>query len=965
MRSTMPFLVLSDIGSTTTKAILLDTRGTIPKLIGLSHAATTVEYPLSDVRYGIIEALKNLEQQTGNKLLRDGVLAPELAFAEDVSYLTTSSAGGGLQILVIGLTLFDSASSAKRAAYGAGGVILDTFAVDDKRQAMEQMLAMRNLHPDMILLCGGTDGGAVSGVLRLAEIVRIAAPEPKFDAAGKIPAIYAGNRDAASLIEKLIRQDFDLHILPNLRPDMEMENLEPTQDKIQQLFMENVMEHAPGYTNLLPLVASQIIPTPVGVQNALSLAAGKEKLNIFAFDIGGATTDVFSYINTHIQRTVSANLGMSYSALNVLKECGAENLMRWLPNDIDESDLRNYIANKTINPTSNPRTSNEYRIEHALAREALAMALVQHRQMHYNTGKLGYMDKLKNAEYDKYEMIFEYMREERKYVFSHSGVDVLMGAGGIFAHAQNHAQCALILIDSFRPKGITEIWIDRRFISPHLGVLSEVDPTAASHLMARDCIEKLALHIAPVFSPKQKKAVMRISISETGKCTKLEVKADEFHYFHAGEKSIQIELLNQASIGKTEKRTGFSTFLPLIIDTRLDPSKRRNEAETKLKAYETDGIEAMESPLSLIKPLLKDEEWIRRVKLPYKGEINVSVGDKVSPDDVVAVNRFNPPRLYILDAILQYRLESFDIRRSVIKQVGDSLDFDEVYAIIPDDVKLSLHMRHSRKLHCPVRGKIEFLDESTGIMVLSEIQDYSGKPMNIDLAEKLMLEPRRAARYAVKNIGDFVYRNDVLAKRVERSSSSTMPAFVRAPITGTITKLDRATGQMTIQYLHKPLEFQAHVSGTVLSAKPGEELSISYSGKRLEGKIGFGKVCHGSLKLIRTSEELCVADIRDKILALSFSPDSRHLADIAKAGGRGVICSMIQASQLVRFLSFEPGVINTGFESIPLSIMLLEGFGDQPMPQTWIDIFSGFQSCFLDPHTRIRAGVVRPFICFY
>ncbi|MDZ4183271.1 MAG: glutamate mutase L, partial [Candidatus Cloacimonadaceae bacterium] len=461
MRPKTPYLVLSDIGSTTTKAILLDNRGKVPKLICLSHAATTVEAPIEDVRFGIFRAVRMLEAEAGMELLLAGAIEPELAFSPEVSYLTTSSAGGGLQILVIGLTLFDSASSAKRAAYGAGGVILDTFAVDDKRQAMEQMLAMRNLHPDMILLCGGTDGGAISGVLRLAEIVRIAAPEPKFDTAGKIPVIYAGNTDAAPLIKKLISNDFDLHIMPNLRPGMEVENLEPTQDMIQQLFMENVMEHAPGYANLLPLVGTAIIPTPAGVQRALELAAGAEERNIFAFDIGGATTDVFSYINTHFHRTVSANLGMSYSALNVLKECGVEKLTRWLPKDISEETLRNYIANKTLDPTSNPTTVNEYRIEHALAREALSMALFQHRQMHYNTAKIGFMDKLKNADYDKYEMIFEYMREEEKYYFAPSDIAVLIGAGGIFAHAQNSAQCALILIDAIKPRGITEIWIDR------------------------------------------------------------------------------------------------------------------------------------------------------------------------------------------------------------------------------------------------------------------------------------------------------------------------------------------------------------------------------------------------------------------------------------------------------------------------------------------------------------------------
>ncbi len=225
------YTLITDIGSTTTKAVLIDRLGI--KLIGIQHANTTVEAPDNDVKIGVFNAVKNLESRCQIPLLSPSANPHELIFAPEVEYLSTSSAGGGLQILVIGLTLFDSASSAKRAAYGAGGIILDVFAIDDRRSSVEQMLAMRNLRPDMILLCGGTDGGAISTVLRLAEILRIAKPMPKFSTSVKIPAIYAGNNDATEMITGMIAKDFDLHIMPNLRPKINEENLKPTQEIIQ------------------------------------------------------------------------------------------------------------------------------------------------------------------------------------------------------------------------------------------------------------------------------------------------------------------------------------------------------------------------------------------------------------------------------------------------------------------------------------------------------------------------------------------------------------------------------------------------------------------------------------------------------------------------------------------------------------------------------------------------------------
>jgi uncharacterized protein (TIGR01319 family) len=963
MRFDKEYIVITDIGSTTTKAILLDNREQIPRLLGITQAPTTVEAPANDVRSGIYSALRLLEKQTGIKLLKSPDAA-NLAFEDNVSYLTTSSAGGGLQILVIGLTMFDSASSGKRCAYGAGGVILDTFAINDKRQAMEQMMAMRNLHPDMILLCGGTDGGAISGVLRMAEIVRIANPAPKFDAQSKIPALYAGNKDAAPIIQKLISQAFDLHILPNLRPSLEAENLQPTQDKIQQLFMENVMEQAPGYAEVKPSVSAPIIPTPEGVHKALALIAEKEQRNIFAFDIGGATTDVFSFINTHFQRTVSANLGMSYSAWNVLHEAGLENILRWLPKRTDPAAVRDYIANKCLHPTSNPFTAFHYRVEHALAKEALSMALEQHRQMHYNGSKLGYLDKLKQDKVEKFELQFEYQREDEKHRFGESDIDVLIGAGGIFAHSQNRSQCMMLLIDSFRPKGITEIWIDSRFISPHLGVLSSNDADASRHLLASDCLEKLAVHIAPAFYPREKKALISLEISTAKGNQTLVVLPDSFYFLPEGTKTISITLLNKTKLNTGLDLQNIKTTLPVIIDTRLEASEHPDKVEQALQLYPEVTTSSFTPENETQTPLGVKGNWIRKIELPYSGDINFSVGDRVQPENVVAVNRFNPPRLYIVNGFANFPdITPQQISEALIVKKGDILDFDQNYAILPSEVKIHHANRSARALLSPVQGKIEYIDENTGIIVASEIQNYSSKPVTVNYAEKLMVKPKLAKRYLQRQPGDFVYKGEILARRIERNSDGAPPVFVKAPTTGTITDIDVETGIMTIVYKYTPMEFPAHVNGTVTDVDPSRSVQIAYEGTLVEGKIAFGKDCHGDLKLLSSLEGAVLSDLNESIVALTSPPDKQILLQLAGVGVRGVVCYEMDSTQLTDFLGYEPGVINTGNETLPLSILVLNGFGSQKMPSELARLFQKQTACYLNPHTRIRAGVVRPYIC--
>ena len=233
---------------------------------------------------GIIHSIRKLSQKTGIELLKNTDLSyPE--FLPNILYLTTSSAGGGLQILVIGLTKFDTASSAERAAFGAGGVILDTMAVDDKRSSLEQIQAIKALKPDIILMAGGIEGGAIAPVLRLAEILQVSNPKAKFNENRPIPLVFAGNTDIHPFITGLFKKKFDLFLIPNIRPTMKEENLAPARDKIHNLFMNNVMEQAPGYAKLKKIVADDIIPTPLGVLKTLQLTGDKDSNNILLTDI--------------------------------------------------------------------------------------------------------------------------------------------------------------------------------------------------------------------------------------------------------------------------------------------------------------------------------------------------------------------------------------------------------------------------------------------------------------------------------------------------------------------------------------------------------------------------------------------------------------------------------------------------------------------------------------------------------
>src|SRR5690606_39968291 len=128
---------------------------------------------------------------------------------------------------------------------------MDTIASYDKRRPYEQIPRIRDLRPDMILMSGGTDGGTVKHVVEIAELIAPAKPQPRFGSNYRLPIIYAGNQEAASLVQEAFDESATLSVVDNVRPSLERENLAPARDAIHDLFLEHVMAHAPGYDRLI------------------------------------------------------------------------------------------------------------------------------------------------------------------------------------------------------------------------------------------------------------------------------------------------------------------------------------------------------------------------------------------------------------------------------------------------------------------------------------------------------------------------------------------------------------------------------------------------------------------------------------------------------------------------------------------------------------------------------------------
>jgi len=203
-----------------------------------------------------------------------------------------------------------------------------------------------------------------------------------------------------------------------------------------------------------------------------------------------------------------------------------ENVMRWVPFDMDERDLRNRVKNKMIRPTTIPQMMEELIFEQAIAKEALRLAFIQHKS---------FATELKGVQQQR--TIGDAFDQELggQTLVNMMSLNMLVGSGGVLSHAPRRQQAALMLIDGFMPEGVTRLAVDSIFMMPQLGVLSTVHPQSATQVFDKDCLIHLGTCIAPVGESKDEKEILKYKFTlPDGKVEEGSVKYGEMKIIPLG-----------------------------------------------------------------------------------------------------------------------------------------------------------------------------------------------------------------------------------------------------------------------------------------------------------------------------------------------------------------------------------------------------------------------------------------------
>ena len=120
--------------------------------------------------------------------------------------------------------------------------------------------------------------------------------------------------------------------------------------------------------------------------------------------------------------------------------------------------------------------------------------------------------------------------------------------------------------------------------------------------------------------------------------------------------------------------------------------------------------------------VLKNTKILKERRLPLKGDVSASVGNKVNPDDIIAKTDL-PGNVQMVNVANQLNVDASDVKEVMVSKIGSKVSKDELIA----ETK-GLFGFFKSSVNSPVSGTIESISDLTGQVVIRE----APLPVNVD-----------------------------------------------------------------------------------------------------------------------------------------------------------------------------------------------------------------------------------------
>ena len=545
-----------DIGTTITRSLLFDIVAGRYRLIGGSTAPTTAGSPKFDVTEGIWRSLEELQHFTGRTLLeKDGVIIPSTQDNQGADIMVaTMSAGNPISVVTVGLLDNVSLLNARRLAQTSYTKIIAEISLNDNRSATDRINLLTRLRPDLIIITGGTNNGATRSLLSILESIGLASY--MMEETQRPHILFTGNEKLKDEVKTGMEKISKLHISPNIQPVLGYTNFPPAQKELNEIYCDVRRKQSGGLREVLSWTDGYFTSTASALGRVIRFLSEKyePEKGVMGVDIGSDTTILAAAFHGEETLRVYPNLGVGGGAAGVLQKSSLEKIKRWLPVNMPDNLIRDYIYNKSNYPDSIPTEEDHLEIELAIAKQALRQAA---------------LDLIPSLE-KKIDSMGVLM----------PALEPIIGAGRILTQAPKRYQSLSVLLDGLQPTGVTTLAVDQNSVLPGLGALAEINPLMTVQVIESNTFLNLGTIIAPIGVARPGTTVLRIRLyREDGRLITRDIKFGSLTILpvEMGEKvSLHLRPLHRFDIGmggpgKAGKVNAVGGALGIIVDTRGRP----------------------------------------------------------------------------------------------------------------------------------------------------------------------------------------------------------------------------------------------------------------------------------------------------------------------------------------------------------------------------------------------------------
>lgn len=523
---TIDVVLTIDIGAINTRVSLFDRENGRYRFTGTT-SGRTVYSDGGEVEYlSVSNAIQKLESALDRHFLDDAgrIISPQkLGMVGADQVILTWSGGEMPRVVLMGLTNGTSIKAMEELLTKNGLRASAKICAMDGRSMTDNVGALTAADPDIVLISGGSEHGAEQAVYRLGEILLLACKS--IDENNRPSILYMGNSDARGQFEKVFNQLTDISFSDNII-GTEKPVLSPT-TAFQKCMLNFGRENNPAISQLQKETGCAAISGDFAYGRCIRLLSRINRANhsVLGIEVGANRTIAAFGANLGLEMSRS-EAGIGHTLPNLLESVPASEILPWISFQLKESELNDYILNKSVHPELIPANSYSAEIEQALALFLIKSAIEKNPLKEQLTdGTLGM---------------------------------VLLG-GAVMRNVEDPGDALRIGMNSLHPFGMTDYYLDMNGLASAVGGLAGVNRELAAQVTSPAMFLNLGRVVTPTTRLKEGKRAFSVSLrDESGNIEKADI-------IQGGIKRIPLEYgryyeLDWFNVNKTVKIPGVPTW---------------------------------------------------------------------------------------------------------------------------------------------------------------------------------------------------------------------------------------------------------------------------------------------------------------------------------------------------------------------------------------------------------------------